>query len=202
MQPERLEQVMRIFLFFRVELRGPFLHRGDHFARIAFAEFDARAQADAVGRVLEHVEQFLDGLAVDVDVILQRPARDRDSVDAAVFVVAVIGLFVAGTAFTTLQEGRAALGALAQRAALEAAEYGATAVLRDPIAWAEPPTAVDADDSFSNVSPQISAAYRVMTDQTVYATLSRPWTAILFGPVQPAGVRTVIASQLISRSSH
>jgi hypothetical protein len=62
---------------------------------------------------------------------MKRLQRAGIALPAAVFVVAVIGLFVAGTAFTTLQEGRAALGALAQRAALEAAEYGATAVLRD-----------------------------------------------------------------------
>jgi hypothetical protein len=48
-----------------------------------------------------------------------------------VFVLTVIGLFLAGSAFTTMQEGRAALGTLAQRLSLEAAEYGAAAVLRD-----------------------------------------------------------------------
>lgn len=50
---------------------------------------------------------------------------------AAVFVLAIIVLFIAGSAFATSQEARASIGTLAQRTALEAAEYGAAAVLRD-----------------------------------------------------------------------
>lgn len=50
---------------------------------------------------------------------------------AALFALTVIGLFIASSAFAALQESRSALGALGQRAALEAAEYGATAVIRD-----------------------------------------------------------------------
>lgn len=50
---------------------------------------------------------------------------------AAVFTLAVIVLFIAGTAFVATQEARASVGALAERLALEAAEYGASAVLRD-----------------------------------------------------------------------
>lgn len=49
----------------------------------------------------------------------------------AVFTLAVIVLFIAGTAFVATQEARASTGALAERLALEAAEYGAAAVLRD-----------------------------------------------------------------------
>jgi len=63
--------------------------------------------------------------------MIRSSGRDGLALPATVFVLTVIGLFVAGTAFTTLQEGRAAVGALAQRLALEAAEYGAVAVLRD-----------------------------------------------------------------------
>jgi hypothetical protein len=50
---------------------------------------------------------------------------------AAVFTLAVIVLFIAGSAFAATQEARASVGALAERLALEAAEYGAAAVLRD-----------------------------------------------------------------------
>jgi hypothetical protein len=50
---------------------------------------------------------------------------------AAIFTIAIITLFIAGSAFTATQETRAALGTLAERTALETAEYGATAVLRD-----------------------------------------------------------------------
>jgi len=50
-----------------------------------------------------------------------------------------------------------------------------------------PPTGIDADDSFSNVSPQLSATYRVMPDQAVYATVSRGYKAGGFNPASPAG---------------
>jgi hypothetical protein len=50
---------------------------------------------------------------------------------AAVFTLAVIMLFIAGSAFATTQEARASAGTLAERVALEAAEYGAAAVTRD-----------------------------------------------------------------------
>ena len=50
---------------------------------------------------------------------------------AAIFTIAIITLFIAGSSFTATQETRASLGTLAERAALETAEYGATAVLRD-----------------------------------------------------------------------
>jgi hypothetical protein len=50
---------------------------------------------------------------------------------AALFTIALIVLFIAGSAFAATQEARASAGAIAQRVALEAAEYGAVAVLRD-----------------------------------------------------------------------
>ena len=50
---------------------------------------------------------------------------------AAIFTLVIIALFVAGSAFGAMQEARASLGTLAERSALETAEYGATAVLRD-----------------------------------------------------------------------
>lgn len=50
---------------------------------------------------------------------------------AALFTLAIIALFIAGSAFTATQEARASLGTLAERSALESAEFGAAAVLRD-----------------------------------------------------------------------
>ncbi len=60
-----------------------------------------------------------------------RPRRSGLALPAAVFTLAIIALFVAGSAFAATQEARASVGALAERLALEAAEYGAVAVLRD-----------------------------------------------------------------------
>ena len=50
---------------------------------------------------------------------------------AALFTIALIALFIAGSAFAASQEAQASAGVMAQRVALEAAEYGAVAVLRD-----------------------------------------------------------------------
>ena len=67
----------------------------------------------------------------------QRPERGAPwvrrglALPVAVFTLAVIALFIAGSAFAATQEARASAGALAERLALEAAEYGAAAVLRD-----------------------------------------------------------------------
>lgn len=61
----------------------------------------------------------------------QRRVRRGLALPLTVFVLTVIGLFIAGSAFATMQEGRSAVGLLAERQALEAAEYGAVAVLRD-----------------------------------------------------------------------
>jgi hypothetical protein len=60
-----------------------------------------------------------------------RRRRDGLALPAAIFALAVIVLFIAGSAFSATQEARASTGALAERLALEAAEYGAAAVLRD-----------------------------------------------------------------------
>jgi hypothetical protein len=49
----------------------------------------------------------------------------------AVFTIVIIVLFIAGSAFTTSQEARASTGSLAERMALESAEYGGAAVFRD-----------------------------------------------------------------------
>ena len=58
-------------------------------------------------------------------------SRSGLALPAAIFTLAVIVLFIAGSAFTAQQEARASTGSLAERIALEAAEYGASAVLRD-----------------------------------------------------------------------
>jgi hypothetical protein len=50
---------------------------------------------------------------------------------AALFTLAIIALFIAGSAFSATQEARASFGTLAERSALETAEYGAAAMLRD-----------------------------------------------------------------------
>ena len=49
------------------------------------------------------------------------------------------------------------------------------------------PTVVDAEDSFTNVSPQVSVAYRLQPQQMVYATLARGYKAGGFNPASPAG---------------
>jgi hypothetical protein len=58
-------------------------------------------------------------------------ARRGLALPAAIFTLAIIALFIAGSAFTASQEARASLGTLAERSAIEAAEYGVVAVLRD-----------------------------------------------------------------------
>ena len=50
-----------------------------------------------------------------------------------------------------------------------------------------PPTLVDDEDSFSNVSPQVSVAYRVQPDTTVYGTVGRGYKAGGFNPASPLG---------------
>jgi iron complex outermembrane receptor protein len=50
-----------------------------------------------------------------------------------------------------------------------------------------PPTRVDTDASFSNVSPQFSAQYRFQPDKAFYATAGRGYKAGGFNPASPAG---------------
>jgi iron complex outermembrane receptor protein len=50
-----------------------------------------------------------------------------------------------------------------------------------------PSTLVEADETFSNVSPQASVAYRVQPDKTVYATVARGYKAGGFNSASPAG---------------
>ena len=50
-----------------------------------------------------------------------------------------------------------------------------------------PGTSLDVDESFSNVTPQVSLAYRPMPDQTIYATVGRGYKAGGFNPASPAG---------------
>ena len=63
-----------------------------------------------------------------------------------------------------------------------------SAVLEDffdpPIA---PPSRVDAEQSFSNVSPQVSVGYRVRPDKTLYATVGRGYKAGGFNSASPPG---------------
>jgi iron complex outermembrane recepter protein len=50
-----------------------------------------------------------------------------------------------------------------------------------------PMTFVEADENFSNVSPQASVAYRVRADKTVYATVGRGYKAGGFNSASPLG---------------
>ena len=50
-----------------------------------------------------------------------------------------------------------------------------------------PGTSVDADKSFSNVSPQVALAYRLQPDKTLYATVGRGYKAGGFNSASPAG---------------
>ena len=52
------------------------------------------------------------------------------------------------------------------------------------------PRTVDDEESFSNVSPQISGAYRLQPDKTVYATVGRGYKAGGFNPASPAGAES------------
>ena len=55
----------------------------------------------------------------------------------------------------------------------------------DPII--APPVVVDTEESFSNVSPQFGAAYRLSPARTVYASAARGFKAGGFNPASPAG---------------
>ena len=50
-----------------------------------------------------------------------------------------------------------------------------------------PPTVVVAEDSFSHVSPQFAAAYRLRPEYTVYGTVANGFKAGGFNPASPAG---------------
>lgn len=50
-----------------------------------------------------------------------------------------------------------------------------------------PSTAVDTDESFSNVSPQVALSYRVQPRTMTYVSLARGFKAGGFNPVSPAG---------------
>ena len=50
-----------------------------------------------------------------------------------------------------------------------------------------PPTTVDTDESFSNVSPQVSVAYRFQPDTSAYFTVANGYKAGGFNPASPAG---------------
>jgi iron complex outermembrane receptor protein len=50
-----------------------------------------------------------------------------------------------------------------------------------------PPVVVVADDSYANVSPQLSVAYRLQPDRSVYGTFSGGYKAGGFNPASPAG---------------
>jgi len=49
------------------------------------------------------------------------------------------------------------------------------------------PSTLEDEESFSNVSPQVSGAYRLRPDKTVYGTVGRGYKAGGFNPASPAG---------------
>src|SRR5690606_9463753 len=50
-----------------------------------------------------------------------------------------------------------------------------------------PPSVVEAEETFSNVSPQFAFAYRVRPDQMLYASAARGFKAGGFNPASPPG---------------
>ncbi len=50
-----------------------------------------------------------------------------------------------------------------------------------------PPSLVDADEGFSNISPQVAVAYRLRPDAMVYASVARGFKAGGFNPASPVG---------------
>jgi iron complex outermembrane receptor protein len=50
-----------------------------------------------------------------------------------------------------------------------------------------PPTLVDGDEDFSNVSPQVAVAYRLSGNRMLYASAARGFKAGGFNPASPAG---------------
>jgi iron complex outermembrane recepter protein len=53
-----------------------------------------------------------------------------------------------------------------------------------------PPTVVVAEDSFTNVSPQLAVAYRLQPDHSLYGTFSGGFKAGGFNPASPVGSET------------
>ena len=53
-----------------------------------------------------------------------------------------------------------------------------------------PPTQVTAEESFSNVSPQLAVAFRPVAGRTLYASVSRGFKAGGFNPASPVGSET------------
>lgn len=61
----------------------------------------------------------------------QGAVRPGFALPIAIFVLTFLALFVSGSAYLVMQEARSSYDALSERRALEAAEYGVAAVLRD-----------------------------------------------------------------------
>ena len=87
--PEGFAEVVLVGRVLLVELGGPGLHGGEHFARGVAAEFATGAVAGAVFGLLEVLEEFGDGSAGDLRGLHQRTLRVGDAVDAAMLAVAV-----------------------------------------------------------------------------------------------------------------
>ena len=88
MHPQRFHHVVLVRRIFRIELRGPRLDGGHHVLRVARAQLDLGAIADAVLRLLQEVQQLWNRCAGDRRGLEKGPARIRDAIDAAVQVIA------------------------------------------------------------------------------------------------------------------
>lgn len=125
---------------------------------------------------------------------MNRRTRQGLALPVAIFTIAIIVLFVAGSAFATSQESRASLGALAERVALESAEYGAVAVLRDwDPAWnvAIPPGQTIAPFTHTLSGGAIASVRLTRTSATSWWAVSEGTTA---GVLVRAARRTVNAA--------
>jgi iron complex outermembrane receptor protein len=91
-----------------------------------------------------------------------------------------IGLFGQGTV-TVADKVDVTLGL---RFDYESKEARLETLFDPPVA---PPTLVEADADFSNVSPQLSVAYRVTPEHMIYGTVGNGFKAGGFNPASPAG---------------
>jgi iron complex outermembrane receptor protein len=93
-----------------------------------------------------------------------------------------VGFGVFGQATVTMNENLDLIGGL--RVDYESKNADLKTFFDPPLAA---PTVVVADDSFTNVSPQLSVAYRLQPDRSIYGTFSGGYKAGGFNPASPAG---------------
>ncbi|MCL6431140.1 MAG: hypothetical protein K6V36_09815, partial [Anaerolineae bacterium] len=87
-QPQRFQQVMLIICIVFIQTLYPLARGGEDQIGVAARQFDAGTVADAVFRLLEQLQQFLDRFSGDGGGLQERPALAGNAVDAAVGAVA------------------------------------------------------------------------------------------------------------------